>query len=91
MEAKPDNKTATTDNSSSSSRWPMSFKENLESAKKRGSEEKKQGSKIHAPVHATPYVPTAPTSSSQPPENKSVVPRESPAISTAVALVESVP
>ena len=89
MEAKPENKTATIDNSSSSSRWQISFKDNVESAKKRGSEEKKQGSKIHAPVHATPYVPTAPTSSSQPPENKSVVPREFPA--TIAPVVENFP
>ena len=87
MEAKPDNKTATMDNSSSSSRWPISFKDNVESAKKRGSEEKKQGSKIHAPVHATPYVPATPTSSSQPPENKPLLAREFPA---TIAPVESI-
>jgi len=91
MEAKPDNKTAAIDNSSSSSRWPMSLKDNIESAKKRGSEEKKHGSKIHAPVNAIPYVPTAAISSSQPPEKKPVFASEVPSTSTSLAAVESVP
>ena len=91
MEAKLDNKTATNDNSSSSSRFRWALQHNVESAKKRGSEEKKHGSKIHAPVNATPYFPTAAISSSQPPEKKPVFASEVPSTSTSFAAVESVP